>query len=297
MKSPFQLTLMTGTAIAIALSSVVLRPAQTSAQTSTQPSVRVAQRAPVVYVRREVSGSAPGGRYKGGGSRSVNLSTAGKEPLCPTTTVPLTALVPFEETYEKGRENLLPIVNVWGYTTSDRPTFWVYVPYSNPAIPARFVLDDDTAQTTIYQTSVTLPGKAGIVGLSLPQDAPRLQPGKRYRWFFSLNCQDSSTGTAGTDNPQLEAVVIREAAPAELTKQLTATPSLQNAIAYAKAGYWYDALSTLAVLRQQRPQDEATRAAWRELLSGMASDNLSKTAEKSRQNFNLDAISTQPIVN
>lgn len=282
MKPFFQFSLLTSGAILI--SSVAFSQAQT-----------LAQRAPdVVYVRREVSGS-PGGRYKGGGSRSVNARADGKEPLCAATPVPLTALVPFKETYEPGYEKRTPIVDVAGFTTSDRPTFWVYVPYGNPAIPAKFSIDDEDASQTIYQTSVTLPKRAGIVGITLPKET-QLQPGKRYRWFFSLNCQESSNDTT-TSNPVVEAVVIREAIKPDVLGRLTPNPSLQNAAVYAQAGYWYDALTTLAVLRQQRPQDEDLTAAWKSLLAGAASDNLTPTFEKSRQNFNLDVILAQPLAN
>ncbi len=239
----------------------------------------------VIFIRREPSGSAPGGRYRGGGSRSADPQT-----FCPTTPIPLTALVPFQEIYEKGRENLPPLVNVWGFTAAERPTFWVYVPYTNPAIPAKFSIDDDEAGVTIYEQAVTLPKQPGIMGIRLPKTAPALQPGKRYRWFFSLSCKSSNATAASLDTLNVEAVVIRDGLKPELKSQLTADASIQNAIAYAQAGFWYDALTTLAELRQQKPQDEAVLQAWKELLSGIA------TTEKSRQNFKLDDILAQPVV-
>jgi hypothetical protein len=260
-----------------------------SAPVLAQPSpALIAQRGgnKIIYVRREVSGPAPGGRYRGGGSRS-----GGSQTLCPVTKVPLTALVPFQESYEKGQENLPPMVNVWGYAASDRPTFWVYVPYNTGSIPARFSMDDETAGNTIYETAVKLPNQAGIVGIPLPADAPALQPGKRYRWFFSLNCKAPNATAATTENINVEAVVIREALPAAIARQLTSAPSLQNAIAFAQNGFWYDALTTLAKLRQQNPQDESLTLAWKELLSGVA------TSEAGLKNFNLDAIQAQPLVN
>lgn len=268
-----------------AIALVGLLSAPVLAQTSPQ---LMAQRGgnKVVYVRREVSGPAPGGRYRGGGSRS-----GGSQTICPTTKIPLTALVPFQESYEKGRENLPPIVNVWGYTVSDRPTFWVYVPYNTGSIPARFSIDDETAGDTIYETSVKLPNQAGIVGIPLPTDAPALQAGKRYRWFFSLNCKAPNATAAATENINVEAVVIRDGLPATIARQLTPTLSLQNAIAFAQNGFWYDALTTLAKLRQQNPQDESLITAWKELLSGVA------TSDTSLKNFNLNAIQAQPLVN
>lgn len=290
MKSLLQLLVLSSLGGAIAVSSGLLSPAiaQSTAPTQAQSTLQhVAQRGSnrIVYVRREVSGPAPGGRYRGGGSRSV-----GGQAVCPATAVPLTALVPFQETYEKDRENLPPIVNVWGYTASDRPTFWVYLPYSSSALPARFSLDDDEAGTTIYETAVTLPNRAGIMPIPLPANAPPLQPGKRYRWFFSVQCKTPGATAASTDTINVEAVVIREMLPMAIATQLTPQPSLQNAIAFAQNGYWYDALTTLGRLRQQNPQDATLIAAWKDLLSGIA------TSDTALKNFNLSAIQTQPLV-
>ncbi|MDX2231474.1 MAG: DUF928 domain-containing protein [Leptolyngbyaceae cyanobacterium bins.349] len=277
----------------LGLAIAVMTTGSLSSAIATQPPWQLAQRAPrIVYVRREVSGPPAGGRYRGGGSRGI-----GSQAVCPTTPVPLTALVPFEEIYDKTREKLPPLVNVWGFTTAERPTFWVYNPYNNSAIPAKFSIDDESAGQTLYETSVTLPKQPGVMALRLSNSAPVLQPGKRYRWFLSLTCKAPTATAAGTDNINVEAVVIRELPKPELTSQLTATPSLQNAIAYAKAGFWYDALTILAELRQKQPQDETLKTAWKELLSGVALDNLTPTSERSRQNFSLETISSQPVVN
>ncbi len=186
---------LSGVGLAIALGGVTIGVSALPTWSQSLPDLPrlLAQRPPkVVYVRREVSGNPPGGRYRGGGSRSI-------QAICPATTLPLTAIVPFQETYEKGRESLPPMVNVWGYTAAERPTFWVYVPYGNPAIPAKFTLDDDEAGTQIHTQAVTLPAQPGIVGIRLPDSAPALQPGKRYRWYFSLTCSTPSAGIAGMD--------------------------------------------------------------------------------------------------
>ncbi|MBF2026053.1 MAG: DUF928 domain-containing protein [Oscillatoriales cyanobacterium C42_A2020_001] len=279
MTSIIQSIVLTSMGAAIVLGSLPLVPPVAQAQT--RP-VQVAQRAPgVVYIRREVSGPAPSGRYRGGGSRNPEAQV-----VCPATPLPLTAIVPFEEIYEPGRENRPPLVNVWGYTTAERPTFWVYIPYSNPAIPAKLTIDDEEAGTTIYEESVRLPKQPGITSLQVPKTVPVLEPGKRYRWFFTLECKAPTA--ASTDNINVTAVVIRDRLPA--TAQLTKTPSIENARIYAQNGFWYDALDTLATLRQQRPQDPELMQSWQDLLAGIA------TTDKSKQNFKLDQISSQPLV-
>lgn len=272
-----------GLTIAIGSSGVALPAVASSPSPLPNQPLLLAQRAPkIVYVRREVSGNPPGGRYRGGGSRSIQAA-------CPAPAIPLTAIVPFQEIYEKGREALPPMVNVWGYTAAERPTFWVYVPYGNPAIPAKFTLDDDESGTQIHTQTVTLPAQPGILGIRLPDSAPALQPGKRYRWYFSLTCSAPSGGAATTDTVSVDAVVIRDTPKPDLKGQLTAGASLQNAIAYAQAGFWYDALTNLADARRQNPQDADLKAAWADLFAGIA------TTDKARTNFNLEKIIAQPL--
>lgn len=276
--NPLGLICTVGTIAAIAVAPVAIVQAQVSP--------RYAQNSfpGRTFVRRDVSGPAPNGRYRGGGSRSANR----QDVICPETKLPLTALVPFEEIYDPEAEELPPITRVWGYTTAEHPTVWLYVPYSNAAIPATLSLEDDTAKKTLYTVPVSLPGKAGIIGVQLPENQPGLENGKRYRWFFSLDCKSPSTTVA--DEIYIEAVILRDQLPTEIMRQLTPTPSLENASIYAQHGFWHNALTTLATLKQQNPEDSTTNAAWRDLLSHMP------LSERSKPTFYANELSSVPLV-
>lgn len=277
-------------ALLLALTSFTSHLSAAIAQTR---STAIAERgnSGVVYVRRTLSGAPPGGIYRGGGTRGAKAeggdSTTGTSRCA--TPDSLTALVPFEATYKSVTVNGCPLSrvvkqNVWGHTVSERPTFWVYVPYSSTATSAKFSIDtEEVSPQTIYTTTVALPKQSGIMAIRLPKTASALQPDKRYKWIFSVESKDTAANF-------VEAFVVRELLPPAIASQLTPTPSIQNAAVYAKNGFWYDALTTLADLRQQRPQDAAVTEAWQELLTGVA------TSEEARRDFNVEQIAAQLLL-
>ena len=72
-------------------------------------------------------------------------------------------------------------------TISDRPTFWVYVPYTQQEAPSgEFSLQD--GENDVYRTRFQLPATPGIVSISLPATQKPLEVGKTYRWYFEMNC-------------------------------------------------------------------------------------------------------------
>jgi Domain of Unknown Function (DUF928) len=194
-------------------------------------------------------GPPPSGRLRGGAKRD----------RCPQVEPPLTALAPSTE--QSGS-----IVNVWGLTTVDRPTFWFYVPYSKSSdYPSDFVLLD-AKNKPVYTTPVTLPEKPGIVAVPLPGNAPPLQVGQRYRWFFNVNC-----GNTVQQSPPIyvQGVIQRVDPSPDVAQQLqTAQPRKRVAI-YAQNGYWYETATTLAQLITQNPQDSSLLNEWRSLLGSI----------------------------
>ncbi|MEH2326426.1 MAG: DUF928 domain-containing protein [Nostoc sp.] len=197
------------------------------------------------------SGPAPTGRVRGGAKRG---------PICPVTvTKPdLTALVPFTEEANS-------VTNVWGQTTVEHPSWFFYVPYTKDLpYEVEFVLQDQDSNE-IYQKAIALPDKAGIIRVSLPTNAPALALNKQYRWFLTVNCDQQVNSS-----PIFVAGVIEriELKPAAL-KELQTTEPLKRYAIYAQNGIWYEALMTLAQLRDQNPKDAALEAEWENLLSSI----------------------------
>jgi hypothetical protein len=160
----------------------------------------------------------------------------------------------------------------------------LYVPYSFPS-PRRieFILKDEKGEP-IYQTSF-LESKIspGIVGFELPSSAASLEVNKVYNWQFSMSCKPEKPNVVedfGVEGATVEGWIHRIRPNSSLTEQLNrATPEERVAL-YSKAGIWYEAVTILAQLRRQNPNDAKLREEWVQLLKAV----------------DLDAIADEPIV-
>ncbi|MEH2407378.1 DUF928 domain-containing protein [Nostoc sp.] len=205
-------------------------------------------------------GPAPGGRVRGGAKRGGG---------CKLSKLDLTALVPFTEEANS-------VINVWGQTTEERPSWFFYVPYTKDLPYAvKFVVQDQNSND-IYQKAIALPDKPGVIRVSLPTTAPALALNKQYNWFFTINCDQQKNSPPTFVQGVIQRVKLNPAT----VKELRMTDPLKRYAIYAQNGIWYEALTILAQLRQKNPQDAALQAQWRNLLSSI----------------HLDDIAAQPIL-
>ncbi|MDC0835309.1 Membrane protein related to metalloendopeptidase [Geitlerinema sp. FC II] len=155
-------------------------------------------------------------------------------------------------------------------TVSERPEFFVSVP-SMTATTASFSLQDEERE--YYRTQVELPAEGGIVSVTLPEGVS-LEAEKDYKWYFEIHCVSE---VADPDNPNIEGTVYRMPLEDDLAADLeAAATAIEAARAYSEAGIWYDALSTLARARQDRPQDASVASNWNEFLASVGLDNLAR---------------------
>lgn len=171
---------------------------------------------------------------------------------------------------------LLPATNV-GLTISAHPTFWFYVPYSSTLQrPVEFVLYG-TDEQEIYKTTLRLQNTPGIVSLQLPEIAPSLESGKKYRWRFSFLCNLADQAQTRF----VEGWVQRATPSPALLGQLDAASPRQRIALYAANGFWYDTLSAIAQLRRKSPPDGALTADWASVLHSVGLDDITrKTRER-----------------
>ncbi|MEH1853940.1 MAG: DUF928 domain-containing protein [Nostoc sp.] len=206
-------------------------------------------------------GPPPGGRVRGGAKRS------GPDG-CKITKLDLTALVPFTQEADS-------VINVWGQTTVEHPSWFFYVPYTKDLPYAvEFVLQEDPDSKDskeIYRKAIALPDKPGVIRVSLPTNTPALAVDKQYRWFFTINC-DKEKNSPPT---YVEGVIKRVNLSAATVKELETTEPRKRYAIYAQKGIWYEALTTLAELRQKKPQDAALQAEWLNLLGSIHLDDVS----------------------
>lgn len=250
--SPRSIELLTITLVSLIISCLSHLPAQTEQlNTNLNHSASEQTKESSEDSKLDFSGDGRPGRRAGGGSRS----------LCPSTTMPLTALVP---------------ANNIGTTVSDRPNFWFYVPYApQQAAAGEFVLQDKQ-ENDVYRQTFNLPNTPGLVSLKLPQAAPALQVDRSYRWYFKLYCEDSASATANFVEGWISRIPLKPNLETQLKQGKN--PAYKE---YGIDSIWFDALDSLAQLRLDRDNSQLVRE-WNELLSA--------------EGVNLNNLTQKPLV-
>jgi hypothetical protein len=194
---------------------------------------------------------------EGTGSRGDCLSQQNKPPL--------TALV--------GTYNLQ-------LTVDEKPKLWVYIPYTNKEAPeGEFSLQD--GENEVYRTRFKLPQKSGIININLPSSASPLEVNKQYRWYVDINCSRSGESEQLSNPASLTGVVKRVEPSPALTKDLnTANTPIERIKIYAKYSIWLNALTEIARLRLNEPENMSVQNLWVDLLS-QEQVGLAKIAQES----------------
>jgi hypothetical protein len=194
------------------------------------------------------SQGSPGGRQRGGASRGPCRQFE-----------PLTALVPAKQGI------------VWGQTTSDRPTFWFYLPAPlTEQTPIEFTLQDAN-DNEVYHTRLTAPGtRSGLIQLPVPPTAPSLTVNQPYFWTLSVYCNPNKPSEAVF----VQGMIQRVASDATLQNRLKSITPLEQVYLYAEQGIWYNAVNTLADLYLGQPSDRQLASTWAALLKQANLENL-----------------------
>jgi len=190
----------------------------------------------------------PGNRRRGGGSRGGCFSGT-----------PLTALAYGESTTveELGVTHTDKLVGA--LTSQVVPTLWFYLPTLLEQTATEFVVKDAGDQV-IYQGQLMGETEAeGIVGVPL---GVRLPFGQAYRWFLTVDCDESERTT-------VNGWIASQDPGTDLTRTFAQADSRNRVALYTNYGYLHDALSELAVLRRQYPEDEAIARSWGQFLTSL----------------------------
>ena len=162
-----------------------------------------------------------------------------------------------------------------GLTFSANPTFYWHIP-SSPAKVAKFLILTGDDVDLVYEATIPLPAKSGIISYALPKNAPPLEIGKSYHWFLTLECNPRDPGV----NPVTEGWTERIAPNVTLLKQIEKADFKTRASLYAGNGIWHEAVTAIATLRRTNPQDSGAVDGWNELLKSVG----------------LSAIATEPLL-
>jgi Domain of Unknown Function (DUF928) len=182
---------------------------------------------------------------------------------CVRSKTPLTALVPSFNNSQKDQD-------VWGLTTREQPTLWVYVPFARTCSTIEFSLQDDTG-TPLYKIPIAAPEKSGIIKVKLPASTPALKPNQMYHWLLQVRVKPKQADDL-EEQGELFAVdgwIQRISPSSKLSQQLKQASTKQQARLYAENGIWFDALTTLAELRLANQKDAVTAQDWKSLLQSV----------------------------
>lgn len=185
--------------------------------------------------------------------RPKRSASGGSRSQCPQVKIGATAIVPLTE----------------ANTLSDRPTFWVYSPYSGPNRSAKLVLEQAGEHITTKPILITLPTTPGLFKIQLP-DTISLKPDQSYQWFFTIDCS--------SDQPQAK---TPPQPPIELkgsVRRITLTPSDRQKLAalaqnsreqfdfYVAKNLWLEAIETTLDRRQATPNYSDLKLQWETVL-------------------------------
>jgi Domain of Unknown Function (DUF928) len=229
---------------AIALSAIALFGYSNGAIASTAVDL---ERSPITWEFVPPNDGAPDDR-----------NDAGSRPTCPAS--------------DKSFQALIPATNL-GLTLAEFPTFWLYIPYPISSPHAiEFILRDETTKDEIYRTEFQIDRGEGILGFRLPEDAPPLEKGRKYRWRFDLFC-NGDTADFVSDN----GVILRTEIDAELPAAIA-----DKLEVYAQNGIWYELLTELIQQQCVNPDDADISTEWQQLLQHPV--------------VRLDALVSEPIL-
>jgi hypothetical protein len=214
---------------------------------------------PIQLARRRLNfriGVRPSRYRVGGYSRAATCDSDKK----------LLALVPPAQPEEKVDKNKAPVDK----TIAEHPIFFVYLPTELATGPAEFTLQTE-AQTkgkfqdkNIFQKPFTLTGKAGMVGIALPQSVS-LQIGQKYLWQMTVNCNTDPKANKLVVIGWVERVKLAAAGGDKLTT-------------LAEAEIWQDTMSTLALRRYEQPDDRTAAEDWASLMEAAKMPEFKDTA-------------------
>jgi hypothetical protein len=191
-----------------------------------------------------------------GSGRPGNQSAGGSRGECPDTEIPLTVLMPDSN---------------FGLTTTEQPTLWFYLPYTADEVAfGLFSLQTATGEDVGEPLDISLPSESpGFVSLTLPESLKLETLETDYRWYLELYCGED-------DSPAYVSGWLQQVEPTpELSRQL-ADEKIASDTAYANATIWYDAISVIASLRTEDPDNADLLERWTTLLTanGVTLDDL-----------------------
>jgi hypothetical protein len=163
---------------------------------------------------------------------------------------------------------LMPNTKI-GLTVAPKPTF-LFLVSKTSVQEAQFNLFNETGEKFIYSKTFPLTNTGDIISFTLPDDAPALEVGKEYQWEVVVNCDPDDSAS----NPRVRMAIKRVEPSSTLASKLVEAQQNERPDLYAQEGIWIDALSTLAKLRMNNPNDAELKEEWTSLLESVGLEEI-----------------------
>lgn len=170
---------------------------------------------------------------------------------CPETELALRPVLP-----KRGTE-------FYGFTFSEYPQFWFYIPYPANEINQGVLRIEDGAGNLHAQISFVLPETPGFVSVPLEVTEKPLEINKQYYWIFVLDCASPEFAEPARDWQQ--GWIERVERP-DLEMQLQTATAEQLFNLYWENQIWYDVPMNLGEIRKTLP-------IWRKLLQAVGMED------------------------
>jgi Domain of Unknown Function (DUF928) len=175
---------------------------------------------------------------------------------------------------------LLPRTNAKfsGFTLSESPTFWFYIPYQTNSITRGEFRLEDRERNLHAKIFLVLPQTPGFVSIPLQLIEKPLEKNKQYYWIFVLDCV--ARESSEPDRVWQDGWIERIDRP-ELEAQLQTATLEQRLNLYLDNQIWYDASKDLVEIRNFPP-------AWRKLLDDFDLEYLDRETISGPVELNLE---------
>lgn len=155
-------------------------------------------------------------------------------------------------------------------TVASHPTFLAHIP--STSAKKVFLRIKDNKEEYEYTTILPITGQEGIIRVTLPPEAPPLKTAQNYQWFLAVMCQ----GILKPDSPVVRGSVTRVPINITSSEQFQTMTQLKQVEMYAEAGIWYETISILAQLREEKPEDSNLFSIWEKVLSSVGLESLAQ---------------------
>jgi hypothetical protein len=181
---------------------------------------------------------------------------------CEVGKFPLRALAPIGQDVEGNP-------SVWGLTSVEQPILWFYIPYKlKSEQPVEISVKDSQDKVLLNKQVIPAIGrKVGVIGLRLPK-LPKVKT--NYLWTFTVRCDKEDP----SKNQSVRGWIQQTSLDSSVTEQLKKLSPIEQSKLYLENNVKFDALTTLAQLRMDKPTEVAGIEAWKSLLIAWSFEDL-----------------------